>query len=70
MVYWVINPSLLRELIGLLEEAVAGRVVLPEVVLNFVFLFACLLDIRFVAWRWSARWRGTTHRSSGTRSMP
>ena len=50
VIYWINNPSFLREFIDLLTGAVtSGRIVLPEVIINVVFLLAVFLAIRFVA---------------------
>ncbi len=46
--YWIYNPSLLSELIGILENAISGSPVLfSDVTANFALLFTLLSAFRF-----------------------
>ena len=47
--YWIYNPSLLSELIGILENAVSGSPVLfSDVTINFALLFILFSAFRFL----------------------
>lgn len=49
-VYWFHNPSLLSELIGLVEKTISGEtIVFSEIIVNFVLLFAWSSAARFFA---------------------